>query len=251
MNLDSSKPLYRQVEADIKSKIVSKVYVAGEKMPTENELSEQYNVSKITIRKAIQNLSDEGYVKKVQGKGTFITYKKEKMYLNKPRGFKETLSSKGHSSKNDIIQASFLNADGDISEKLSIPLNTKVVYLERLVWEDNEPMAIDKIYIEDEKFPGFITKLSKDHSFYTILEKDYNIQPKRAIYEIDGIIAQNQHADLLKCNIGDPLFSINKISYDFEDKPIHYSSTIVRCDRATYVVHTDNSNMMNTKTKSR
>ena len=53
MNLDSSKPLYRQVEADIKSKIVSKVYVAGEKMPTENELSEQYNVSKITIRKAI------------------------------------------------------------------------------------------------------------------------------------------------------------------------------------------------------
>lgn len=251
MNLDSSKPLYRQVEADIKSKIVSKVYVAGEKMPTENELSEQYNVSKITIRKAIQNLSDEGYVKKVQGKGTFITYKKEKVYLNKPRGFKETLSSKGHSSKNDIIQASFLNADGDISEKLSIPLNTKVVYLERLVWEDNEPMAIDKIYIEDEKFPGFITKLSKDLSFYTILEKDYNIQPKRAVLEIDGIIAQNQHADLLKCNIGDPLFSINKISYDFEDKPIHYSSTIVRCDRATYVVHTDNSNMMNTKTKSK
>ena len=251
MNLDSSKPLYRQVEADIKSKIVSKVYVAGEKMPTENELSEQYNVSKITIRKAIQNLSDEGYVKKVQGKGTFITYKKEKMYINKPSGFKETLSSKGHSSKNEIIQASFLNADGDISEKLSIPLNTKVVYLERLVWEDNEPMAIDKIYIEDEKFPGFITKLSKDLSFYTILEKDYNIQPKHAVLEIDGIIAQNQHADLLKCNIGDPLFSINKISYDFEDKPIHYSSTIVRCDRATYVVHTDNSNMMNTKTKSK
>ena len=110
---------------------------------------------------------------------------------------------------------------------------------------------IDKIYIEDEKFPGFITKLSKDRSFYTILEKDYNIQPKHAVLEIDGIIAQNQHADLLKCNIGDPLFSINKISYDFEDKPIHYSSTIVRCDRATYVVHTDNSNMMNTKTKSK
>ncbi len=72
-------------------------------------------------------------------------------------------------------------------------------------------MAIDKIYIEDEKFPGFITKLSKDRSFYTILEKDYNIQPKHAVLEIDGIIAQNQHADLLKCNIGDPLFSINKI----------------------------------------
>ena len=122
----------------------------------------------------------------------------------------------------------------------------------RYILMDKESNKYDlTIYIEDEKFPGFITKLSKDLSFYTILEKDYNIQPKHAVLEIDGIIAQNQHADLLKCNIGDPLFSINKISYDFEDKPIHYSSTIVRCDRATYVVHTDNSTMMNTQTKSR
>ena len=70
MIMDSSKPLYLQVEADIKNRILSKQYMPGDKLPTENELSDQYNVSKITIRKAIQNLSDEGYVNKVQGKGT-------------------------------------------------------------------------------------------------------------------------------------------------------------------------------------
>lgn len=69
MIMDSSKPLYLQVEADIKNRILSKQYMPGDKLPTENELSDQYNVSKITIRKAIQNLSDEGYVNKVQGKG--------------------------------------------------------------------------------------------------------------------------------------------------------------------------------------
>lgn len=61
MIMDSSKPLYLQVEADIKNRILSKQYMPGDKLPTENELSDQYNVSKITIRKAIQNLSDEGY----------------------------------------------------------------------------------------------------------------------------------------------------------------------------------------------
>ena len=71
MIMDSSKPLYLQVKADIKNRILSKQYMPGDKLPTENELSDQYNVSKITIRKAIQNLSDEGYVNKVQGKGTF------------------------------------------------------------------------------------------------------------------------------------------------------------------------------------
>ena len=70
MIMDSSKPLYLQVKADIKNRILSKQYMPGDKLPTENELSDQYNVSKITIRKAIQNLSDEGYVNKVQGKGT-------------------------------------------------------------------------------------------------------------------------------------------------------------------------------------
>lgn len=133
MIMDSSKPLYLQVKADIKNRILSKQYMPGDKLPTENELSDQYNVSKITIRKAIQNLSDEGYVNKVQGKGTFINFKKDKLYLNKTSGFKESLSSLGHASRHDIIQASFLNADEDIAEKLMIPMGTKVVYIEA-VW---------------------------------------------------------------------------------------------------------------------
>ena len=171
MIMDSSKPLYLQVKADIKNRILSKQYMPGDKLPTENELSDQYNVSKITIRKAIQNLSDEGYVNKVQGKGTFINFKKDKLYLNKTSGFKESLSSLGHASRHDIIQASFLNADEDIAEKLMIPMGTKVVYIESLVWQDNEPIAIDKIYIEDARFPDFITTLSKDRSFYQVMDE--------------------------------------------------------------------------------
>ena len=56
MIMDSSKPLYLQVEADIKNRILSKQYMPGDKLPTENELSDQYNVSKITIRKAIRRI---------------------------------------------------------------------------------------------------------------------------------------------------------------------------------------------------
>ena len=232
MIMDSSKPLYLQVEADIKNRILSKQYMPGDKLPTENELSDQYNVSKITIRKAIQNLSDEGYVNKVQGKGTFINFKKDKLYLNKTSGFKESLSSLGHASRHDIIQASFLNADEDIAEKLMIPMGTKGVY------------------IEDARFPDFITTLSKDRSFYQVMDECYHIRPNHSVLEIDGKAAQSHSADTLKCNVGDPLFSIHKISYDQDGKPIHYSLTTVRCDRVTYVVSTNDSTVMDEKIKS-
>ena len=232
MRMDSSKPLYLQVEADIKNRIQSKQYMPGDKLPTENELSAQYDVSKITIRKAIQNLSDEGYVNKVQGKGTFVNFKKDKLFLNKTRGFKESLARQGHTSKNDIIQASFLHADEDIAEKLMVPIGTKIVY------------------IEDDRFPDFITMLSKDRSFYQVMEEHYHIIPKHSVLEIDGKSAQCHSAELLKCNVGDPLFSIHKISYDQNDKPIHYSLTTLRCDRVTYVVSMNDSTVMDEKIKS-
>ena len=117
-----------------------------------------------------------------------------------------------------------------------IPMGTKVVYIERLVWQDNEPIAIDKIYIEDARFPDFITTLSKDRSFYQVMDECYHIRPNHSVLEIDGKAAQSHSADTLKCNVGDPLFSIHKISYDQDGKPIHYSLTTVRCDRVTYVV---------------
>ena len=73
MIMDSSKPLYLQVEADIKNRILSKQYMPGDKLPTENELSDQYNVSKITIRKAIQNLSDDMSIRSREGAPSSIS----------------------------------------------------------------------------------------------------------------------------------------------------------------------------------
>ena len=106
MNIESNKPLYLQVEADIRNSILQKKYRSGQKLPTENELSEQYNVSKITIRKAMSNLAKDGLVQKVQGKGTFISYKKDKVLLNRSRGFQDSLNDYGHSSKHKILNIS-------------------------------------------------------------------------------------------------------------------------------------------------
>lgn len=236
MNLKSNKPLYLQVESDIRNAITLKKYRPGEKLPTETELSNQYQVSKITIRKAMEKLSDDGLIQKVQGKGTFISYQKEKYHLNKTRGFNDTLSGYGHIASHRILQASFFSADKNVSDKLQIPENSSVIYVERLMMEDMIPIGVDRVYMSEEQFPDFITKLQPDKSLYQILQEDYAIVPATSTLEINGIIATNNLADLLKCNIGDPLFHIEKTGYQASGVPIHYSITTLRCDRATYVV---------------
>ena len=247
MNLESNKPLYLQVEADIRNSILQKKFRSGQKLPTENELSQQYNVSKITIRKAMSNLAKEGMIQKVQGKETFISYKKDKLLLNKTRGFQDSLSTFGHSSKHKILNVSIIKADSEISQKLNIDPDTTVFFLERLIWEDAAPMAIDKIYLPEKNFPNFMKDIAEDKSFYQILQDNYGVVLNKSILEINGVIATKENAELLQCNIGDPLFHIEKIGYKKNDHPIHYSISIVRCDRVSYVVSTDNSTVMDEK----
>lgn len=247
MNAESNKPLYLQVEAAIRNAIITKKYSPGQKLPTEVELSELYEVSKITIRKAMEKLSNDGLVQRVQGKGTFVSYRKDKVTLDQTKGFNDSLASRGHTAKHKILNASYLKANEEIAQKLDLATGAPVIYIERLIWEDDIPVGIDCLYVSEKKFPDFITKLTPDKSLYQILENDYHIIVDKSMLEINGTIVDNERATLLECSVGDPLFFIEKISYTENGTPIHYSATTVRCDRITYVVTINKNIQMNEK----
>ncbi len=236
MRLESNKPLYLQLEASIKHDIYSKKYKPGEKLPTEVELSKIYGVSKITVRKAMENLTKDSLVERIRGKGTFVSQKKEKIHLGENSGFNDSFVSKGHSTKYKILSAKYIKADSLLSEKLQISLNSPIIYIERLIWEDLAPVGIDKLYVSEHLYPDIITKLSVDRSLYQTLKEEYNINIQNSILEINGIVASIENSELLRCAIGDPLFQVEKVSYQASGIPIHYSSSIVRCDRISYVI---------------
>ena len=111
MNSKSAKPLYLQIDAAIRNDIQTHIYKAGDKLPTEVELSQKYNVSKITIRKAMDKLSQDGMVQKVQGKGTFVLPRKDKVNLSESKGFADSLSSMGHSAKQNVLAVKSIPSD--------------------------------------------------------------------------------------------------------------------------------------------
>lgn len=235
MKLENNKQLYLQVEAAIRNDIYTKKYKPGEKLPTEVELEKIYGVSKITIRKAMEKLTNDCLVERIRGKGTFVSQKKEKICVGKNIGFNNFFLS----TKYKILSTKCIKADSFLSNKLQISPNSPVAYIKRLILEDLAPVAIDELYISENLYPDIINKFSSNRSLYETLQDEYNVNSKSSFIEINGIISNIENSELLECSVGDPLFQVEKIGYQFDGNPIHYSCSLVRCDRTTYVLSID------------
>ena len=103
LDTNSLKPLYIQLEAEIRQALREKKYLPGDRLPSEEELCEQYQVSRITVRKAIQQLTDQHILEKHRGKGTFVSTPSRSVDL-KEHGFTNYLSAIGHKSHHLLLK---------------------------------------------------------------------------------------------------------------------------------------------------
>lgn len=233
--LKKDKTLYIQIASLIRSNIYSGEYEAGERLPTENELCDIFSVSKITVRKAIQILEKQGLIKKFQGKGTFVQYTKENMEIGKnPVGFSGFYSSKGHQVTSEFLQTKIINDLESVPSEIVDNIELPLAYVQRIIKENNSPVGIDNVYVSSEEFPKFIESMLATEDLYKTLKTKYNVTVEKARLKINGIVANEYLADQLNCTIGDPLFVVDKLGYTAEDKLIHFSESIVRCDRVEY-----------------
>lgn len=104
LDTNSLKPLYIQLEAEIRQALREKKYLPGDRLPSEEKLCEQYQVSRITVRKAIQQLTDQHILEKHRGKGTFVSTPSRSIDLKEQSGFTNYLSAIGHKSHHLLLK---------------------------------------------------------------------------------------------------------------------------------------------------
>lgn len=235
---NSSKPLYLQLEADIKQAIRNKKYMPGDRLPSEEELCEHYQVSRITVRKAIQNLTDQHLLEKHRGKGTFVAHSARSVEIGKNNGFTSYITGTGHQSRHLILAKELRAADEPLREKLRLEPGEPTYYVKRLFFKDDLPFGLDEIYLSSFQYPGFLDRMTNDTSFYEILDSSYGVTRGESVCELISCIADASQSGLLKCQTGDPLFLLHKVCYDTSGDPIHYSRSLVRGDCVTYTIKT-------------
>lgn len=222
-------PVYFQIATDIKKRIMRHEWNINQKLPTEVELAEQYNVSRITLRQSIAELEKDGILKKQRGQGTFIasdpTPFVTELQYSLVTGDKITQTPNTITAR-VLEQTLITDLFPTVAEKLQLPSNENAVYIKRLFLLNDKPLAIGRSYITAKYVTNLASRSLVNNSISTTLQQYYSLVPKYVDDYIEAVRATQSECSLLGCSSDVPLILISGISYLPDHTPLEYSTAL-------------------------
>lgn len=229
-------PLYCQLAETIEKKIDSGEWNVGTCIPSERELSTMYNMSRITVRKAIEELERKGKLEKVQGKGTFVLNQKIVQNLNAVYSFSREMEKQGKITSTKLLERSIIPADARVARNLKIEEGTPVIFLKRLRCDESgQAIMVEKTYFEESRFPYVMDMDFNSVGLYKTLEERYGIKIDKATERFKACELTSSECQLLKCPIRQYGLLVRRTSYS-GDQLICYSSIVSKGDTFEFTV---------------
>lgn len=230
----SPMPLYYQIKGILRESISSGRWSPGEMIPSEHQLQLEYDVSRNTVQKAIDELVQEGFLVRKQGKGTFVATPKLEQALTGFYSFSNAMRSKGVTPRVSVISLSETPATNTIARFLEIAPGELLTTLTRVRYADREPIMLETSYIPVSLAPGLATKSLEESSLYSVLANDYKIFVTRAKEIFEPVLIRRWESKWLNVETGSPALLLDRIAYTANDKPVEFCRSIVRGDRCRF-----------------
>lgn len=237
LNEDSSSTLYMQVIQHLRTAIKLGQYEIGMRLPSENQLCEEFGVSRITIRRAVRELVEDGLLESKQGKGVFVAQPRFIIHAMALTGFSSFGKEHRKGSSVQIIKKQHRLPSAKEARLLEIEMSTPVCVLIRLLLVDEMPIMLDRSVFSAERFPGMLERVTEDTSTYRLMEEVYGHPNKKVNKEITISVARPDEAEHLACKTGESLFCIEKVAYDNHDEINHLSVILCVADRVKLTLH--------------
>jgi len=228
---------YVLVYSSIKTQIENLDYKIGDYLPPEPELQKQFDVSRVTVRKAVELLARQGFVHIQQGRGTIVLNFKATQSLQYVTSFSETLLERGFVVDHKLLSIGTENPTAKIAAYMEISKDDLVVKIERIAFANKKPMALMTNYLVANFVPGIEKKAGRIKSLYRFLEDEYVIVIDAAKDFISADIASKKEADQLEILPGASLLTVRRVSYR-SAKPIELVFLRIIADRYEYSVYT-------------
>ncbi len=195
-------PLYVQVKDHLLSEIQAGKWKDNELIPTNDELCAQYAVSAITVREAVKILAREGYLERIQGKGTFVRAVKYSPRLGHLFSFTKWAKEKGLQPSTRIIRIDLHLQNAALAHELGISTSAELTRIGRLRLGDDEPLCLEQISLASKTCPDIHLKDLMTRPFNDIITNDYGIKLEKTTVAIEPAVASAYEAKLLRMKAG-------------------------------------------------
>jgi GntR family transcriptional regulator len=228
-------PKYIQIQDSILNWIETGDLKPGDLVPSERELSEQFDVSRMTVRHAISTLVSHGIVRRVQGLGTYVNEPKNEYDIGLLVSFTESALRKGLKPSGKLLEFDLILANEKIAGILNINLGQKVYHLVRVRFGNNEPMVLEKCYFPLSRCPGIEKFDLENNSIYRIWREEFNIALERMRQILEPVAATEFEAKALDVPVGFLLMLVERVSFDNNGVPVEYAKDVHRGDKSRFV----------------
>jgi len=228
-------PLYHQLKCALITAIESGEWQSGQQLPNEGKLAETFGVSKVTVRQALRDLSEVGYVRREQGRGTFVSRRKLDQGPRELTSFSEEMRRHHLTASSRILERFETGATDRVAEALQLPAGEQVFVLKRLRLADAEPMAIQTAHIPVKLMPDLIHADLENASLYELLQSR-GLQPSSARETYSATAVEAAPSELLRVPRGSPVLAVERVTYLATGKPFEFVQSLVRGDRYSIIL---------------
>ena len=229
-------PLYHQLKAALLRDIESGRWRPGERLPTEDELIARFSVSKITVRHALHDLTQLGYIRREQGRGTFVQGPPLEEGPRELKSFTSEMQGHGFRATSRVLEQGVVAAPPDIAGRLELDEGEPVFRLHRLRLADGEPMGLQTAYIPMRLAPGIDELSFADASLYEVLASRYSLYAAGARETHQAVSVPEDVAPLLRAPAGSPALAAERLTSLQDGRPLELVHSIMRGDRYKIVL---------------
>lgn len=232
MPYNNVDPMYKQVQAIILNNIETGIWPVHSKIPDEITLAEQLQVSRGTLRKALKEIIQQGLLRQIRGKGTFVVSNQiEHQFGSSLISFAESMKQQGLDYKTVVLKQDVIVPDLKISALLELTHGEKVNYIERVRLVDQVPVIYLKNYVPVKFCDGLIHENFETTPLFDYMESKYNLKINWGRRYFKAVPAFGDIVQNLGVSVAYPVMYLEQIVYSKDSHPLEYSNVWINSDR--------------------
>lgn len=239
VTLTAHSPLYSQITDILRTRILQGMYQPNQQMPSETELIQAFDVSRITVRQALSNLQNEGLIFRIHGKGTFVSRPRAFQDLGSLQGFGTAMREMGYETHSKILAVRTIRPPQHVRERLCLGKGAKLTELRRLRYLNREPLSIDVSYLPAAIGSRLVKADLVNRDVFSILENDLQIPLGYADLQMASVLAQESVARELGVVEGSPILFIERLIHTQDGAPLEYEELHYRGDAFKFRVRVE------------